>query len=206
LLGISGGPFSPVTRFFRRCFVGESEAILDKRPVLPRKKRSKKKRTKRAAKPIAETAKPENGHAAQVTVGQHVVDGGVTPVEIEQADPEEPEAVTFFSKFKNDEILIEQSKIVQLGTNKYVTLPAKVARFNNHTFTTEDKEVIDYIRNPRNVYEKFNRFGREVFEIGVPEHERHIHRLSDAGVQEYLTKLHLMGRKAAQAEGFPYES
>jgi hypothetical protein len=182
--------------------VGEDEAVLDKRPVRPRKKRRSKKRSKRSKV----TAKPKEQQLEQEAIeAQATGEIGPTPVPLEEADPKESGAVTFFSKFKMDEIIIEPSRIQQLGPNKFITLPARIARFNKHRFTTEDREVIDYIRNPNGAYEKFDRFGVEIFEVGRPDHEEHIHRVSDAGIQEYLYKLHTNARKIATREKFSYE-
>jgi len=181
--------------------VGEDEAILDKRPVRPKKRRAKK-RTKKAPAKVT----PEQKLQSEAAEAVKEILPSSQPQYIEAADPTEAKAVTFFSKYKMDEILVEQSKIVQLGTNKYVTLPPKVARFNDHMFTTADQSVIEYIRNPRNLFEMFDRFGKEVFEVGRPDHAAEIHRLSDAGIEEYLVELHMKGRKVAKAEGFSYES
>ncbi len=183
--------------------MGEDEAVLDKRPITPRrgKKKTRKKRPKvsaaKKAGPVGSDKTPEPKET--VLVGNPQIE------HIEEDDVSEPGAVTFFSKYKHDEILYKQSEIVQLGTNKWVTLPAKVARFNDHKFTTVDKEIIDYIRNPMGVAEGFDRYEVEVFEIGKPEHKPHIHRLSDDGIREYLMKLHSGARQVLQAEGYPLE-
>jgi hypothetical protein len=189
--------------------VGQDEVLLDKRPVRRRKKRSKKFPKKVKLAPPTKEEKhqelQEEALEAEAVKGA-AVDTKPAPVAIEEADPSQPEAVTFFSKYKMDEILIEPSKTVQLGHNKFVTLPAKIARFNHHKFTTEDPEVIDYIRNPNKVYEKFDRFGIEIFEVGRPDHKEHIHRLSDEGIAEYLMELHMHARRMAKAGGFEYEA
>lgn len=183
----------------------QDAVVLDKRPVRPRKKRAKK-RTKRkyVTKAQKEQALKEEALERQEEEG---ATAGSTPQPegIEESDPKAPEAVTFFSKFKMDEIVIEPSKVVQLGSNKWYTFPARVARFNQHKFTTEDPAVIEYIRNPRNVYEKFDRYGKEVFEVGVKEHKERIHALSDEGVSEYLNQLHRGARNMAKHSDFSYE-
>lgn len=186
--------------------MGEGEVILDKRPVKPRKKRAKNTaKRKYVTKAQKEEALQKEALEAESLKGA-AAGSMPAPEPIEEAEASQSGAVTFFSKFKSDEILIVPARTVQLGTNKFYTLPAKVARFNNHKFTTEDPEVIDYIRNPQKVYEKFDRFGIEVFEVGVPEHAKRIHQLSDAGIAEYLMELHMGARRLAKSEGFSYES
>ncbi len=175
--------------------MGEDEAMLDKRPVRRKKKTTRKKRGKKA--PVK----------AKTEVPQETVLVGNPQIEhLEEDSVEAPGSVTFFSKYKLDEILISTSEMIQLGSNKWYTKPSVILRFNDHKFTTADQEVIEYIRNPKGLVEMFDRYEIEVFEVGKPEHEQQIHRLSDAGIREYLMELHMGARKIAKAEGFSYEA
>jgi hypothetical protein len=179
--------------------VGEDEAMLDKRPVR-RKKTTRKKRGKKAPVKAKTDFRAEESFKETVLVGNPQIE------HLEEDPIEAPGSVTFFSKYKLDEIVISTAETIQLASNKWYTKPSVVLRFNDHKFTTADQEVIEYIRNPRGLVEMFDRYEIEVFEVGKPEHEKQIHRLSDAGIREYLMELHMGARQIAKAEGFSYEA
>lgn len=85
-----------------------------------------------------------------------------------------PKAITFFSRYREDQLLIEQADTKQVGAKKWITIPAKVVAFRDRAFVTNDQEKIDFIR-------RHPRYGFELFEFGVEEHQERIDQIDDSG-------------------------
>jgi len=105
------------------------------------------------------------------------------PVKVENVK----KPVTFFSRFKDDELLMETSQRLQDGPNKWITVPAKVIKFRDRAFVTNDPEKIAYLRN-------HPEYGRKLFEFGVEGHDKRIATLDDAGRIAELEKFSRLGR------------
>ncbi len=82
--------------------------------------------------------------------------------------------ITFFSRFREDELLMETSRRVQVGPDKWVVEPARVIKFHDRAFVTNDQEKIDHIR-------QHGRFGFELFEFGNDKHKDRIEQIDDSG-------------------------
>lgn len=175
-------------------------AVLDQRPVKPRSKKTAKRKVKRATK--AEKELQLKVEALELEKQRLTAPGRVPNAEPIEQDKPSSGAVTFFSKYKSDVIQVEASQRIEVAPHKYVTIGAKTANFSQHKFTTEDPDVIDYLRNPNNVFEKYEGYGRDLLEIGKPEHEERIHRFTDAGISEYNMGLQVKGQRMLKAEGF----
>jgi hypothetical protein len=94
---------------------------------------------------------------------------------------------TFFSRYREDELLMSTAETVQVGQNKWKTIPAKLVKFRDRAIVTNDKEKIDFIRS-------HHYYGRQIFEFGVPAHDKKIAQIDDAGRIIELEKLGRLGR------------
>ncbi len=101
-----------------------------------------------------------------------------------------PGDVAFFSRYKNDEVLLEPSAPLQVGANKWVMQPSKWIRFNDRMYTTGVKEIIEHLRN-------HERYGFEILEFGVAEHVERIALYDTSG---RLTNLEKLNRLAKASE------
>ncbi len=106
-------------------------------------------------------------------------------VEVDLDKPVKP--ITFFSRFREDELMITQSTPMQVGPNKWITSPAKTIKFHDRAFVTNDQDKINFLR-------KHPRYGYEIFEFGVPGHEERIAKIDDAGRILDLERLARLGR------------
>lgn len=95
--------------------------------------------------------------------------------------------ITFFSRWREDTLTLEQSEMVEVAPRKWVTKPAKQIIFHDRAFVTDDEKKIKFLRS-------HPRYGREIFEFGVPEHEERIQKIDDAGRILELEKMHRLGR------------
>lgn len=104
---------------------------------------------------------------------------------------QKPGDVVFFSRFKQDEVLLESSIPIQVGANKWSMQPPQWIRFLDRVYTTNDPKIIEYLRN-------HDRYGIEILEFGKPEHESRIKLYDDSGRKKHLNKLHRLGRASEQ--------
>ena len=103
-------------------------------------------------------------------------------------DPDGPEeGVTFFSRYKDDVILQETAQEVQVGQNRWKTVPATPIRFTDRIHKTNKEDVIKFLR-------EHEEYGRTVLEFGVKKHEELIKRFDDSGVMDHVERLHRLGR------------
>ena len=82
--------------------------------------------------------------------------------------------ITFFSRYREDQIVIEQARTEQVGPTKWITIPAKICAFRDRAFVTNDQEKVDFIR-------KHPRYGLELFEFGNDKHKARIDMIDDSG-------------------------
>ena len=99
--------------------------------------------------------------------------------------------VAFFSRYKNDEILLEPSVPLQVGANKWVMQPPRWIRFLDRVYTTGDKAIIEFLR-------KHSRYGIELLEFGKPEHVQRIKLYDDSGRMKNLERLDRLGKASKQ--------
>jgi hypothetical protein len=105
----------------------------------------------------------------------------------EQQIPLVNKPVTFFSRFREDELLMTTASRIQVDQNRWITQPASTVKFRDRAFVTNDKVKIEFLRN-------HPRYGRQIFEFGVPTHDKAIAQIDDAGRIIELEKLHRLGR------------
>ena len=110
--------------------------------------------------------------------GEKGPDGEVIPI---TAKP-----VTFFSRYREDQLVIEQARHEQVGPQKWITIPAKVCAFRDRAFVTNNKEKIEFIRS-------HPRYGFELFEFGNEKHQKRIDKIDDSG---RILELEKQGRLA----------
>jgi hypothetical protein len=111
----------------------------------------------------------------------------VVEIHAEDSEVETSEKViTFFSRWREDQLVIEQAYNEQVGSNKWVTHPAKVCAFRDRAFVTNDAEKIEFIR-------KHPRYGFELFEFGNEKHKERIDKIDDSG---RILELERQGRLA----------
>lgn len=127
--------------------------------------------SKRPASPRAGKVTIEKERDPEPTVEIHEAGGkNERGEDVELSD----KPITFFSRWREDNLIMETSYTEQVGSNKWVTHPAKVVKFNDRAFVTNDAEKIEFIRaHPR--------YGRELFEFGVEAHAERIEEIDDAG-------------------------
>ena len=94
--------------------------------------------------------------------------------------------ITFFSRFREDELVMAQSYTEQVGPQKWRTVPAKTVKFRDRAFVTNDEEKIEFIRS-------HPRYGFELFEFGVEKHQDRIDSIDDSG---RILELERQGRLA----------
>ena len=94
--------------------------------------------------------------------------------------------ITFFSRYREDQLVIEQAYHEQVGPQKWTTIPAKICAFRDRAFVTNNKEKIEFIRN-------HPRYGFELFEFGVKAHQARIDKIDDSG---RILELEKQGRLA----------
>ena len=94
--------------------------------------------------------------------------------------------ITFFSRFREDQLVIEQARHEQVGPQKWITIPAKVCAFRDRAFVTNNKEKIEFIRS-------HPRYGFELFEFGNEKHQDRIDAIDDSG---RILELEKQGRLA----------
>ena len=82
--------------------------------------------------------------------------------------------ITFFSRYRGDQLVMEPARVNQVGQNKWVTIPAKEIAFHDRAFVTNNPDKIDFIRS-------HPRYGRELFESGVKAHQERILAIDDSG-------------------------
>ena len=97
----------------------------------------------------------------------------------------EAKPVTFFSRYKEDQLLMTRSEQVQVGPKKWTTMPATVLQFRDRAFVTNDPKKIEFIRSHTD-------YGRKIFEFGV--HNDRIKEIDDGGQLKQLDKMHRLGR------------
>ena len=129
----------------------------------------------------ASTKKPTSPRAGKIEIKSK--QDPVPTVEIHKAGskgddgetiPLAETAITFFSRYREDQIVIEQARTEQVGPQKWITIPAKICAFNDRAFVTNDQEKIDFIR-------KHPRYGLELFEFGNDKHKARIETIDDSG-------------------------
>ena len=98
--------------------------------------------------------------------------------------------ITFFSRYREDQLVIEQARNEQVGPQKWVTIPAKICAFQDRAFVTNDKEKIEFIRS-------HPRYGFELFEFGNDKHKARIDKIDDSG---RILELEKQGRLARLME------
>lgn len=97
-------------------------------------------------------------------------------------------SITFFSRFREDMLVMVQAYREQVGPQQWITRPAKAVSFRDRAFVTNDVEKIEFIR-------RHPRFGIEIFEAGSsPEHDKRIAEIDDAGRIIALERLGRLGR------------
>lgn len=139
------------------------------------------------------TRSPAQGYGAPIVPGDPEPNVEVWDAEIMAVKPVEeqvklaPRAYTFFSRYREDELLMSTATTIQVGQNKWKTIPAKVVKFRDRAIVTNDKEKIDFIR-------AHHYYGRQIFEFGVPAHDKKIAQVDDAGRIIELEKLGRLGR------------
>ena len=109
-------------------------------------------------------------------------------VEIHDSDGKvktEKEPVTFFSRYREDQIVMEQSRQEQVGPKKWVTVPAVIIHFRDRMYVTNDADRIKFLR-------KHAGYGRQILEFGV--HDERIKEFDDSGRIERLERLGRLGR------------
>ena len=99
--------------------------------------------------------------------------------------------VAFFSRYKNDEILLEPSAPLQVGANKWVMQPPVWIRFNDRVYTTGDQKIIKFLRNHA-------RYGIEILEFGVKAHEVRIKLYDDSGRISNIDRLSKLAKASEQ--------
>lgn len=135
------------------------------------------------AKPETLTMKPEVLVGPEPVVellekGEKGHDGETIPT------TEKP--ITFFSRYREDQLVIEQARHEQVGPQKWITIPAKICAFRDRAFVTNNKEKIEFIR-------KHPRYGFELFEFGNDDHKSRIDKIDDSG---RIMELEKQGRLA----------
>lgn len=114
-------------------------------------------------------------------------DGQIHPTIVMDPDQDDEQGVTFFSRYKDDVILQETSHDVQVGHNKWKTVPSVRINFMDRIHKTNKPDIIKFLR-------EHEEYGRTILEFGVKEHEEKIKRYDDSGVMDHVDRLHRLGR------------
>ena len=95
--------------------------------------------------------------------------------------------LTFFSRYREDHLVMEPAYTNQVGQNRWVTVPAKEVQFRDRAFVTNDPKKIKFLRG-------HPKYGREIFEHGVLEHAERILETDDSGRILALERLGRLGK------------